>query len=69
MVNWRGARRLLNRAFPLRYQLDTELWLNFDTLDPLVALPLAIGEKKGASDIQIAPRKPPVSVPFTHDYK
>lgn len=53
VVNWRGARRLLKHCFPLRYQLDTELWLNFEKLKPLVAVPLVVGEKKGVSDIQI----------------
>ena len=52
-VNWRGAKRLLKYCFPLRYQIDTELWLNFKKLKPLMAMPLVIGEKKGVSDIQI----------------
>ncbi len=53
VINWRGARRLLKHGFPLRYQLDTQLWLNFGKVKPLVAVPLVVGEKKGPSDVQI----------------
>ena len=53
VINWRGAERLLNRVFPLRYQIDTELWMNFSDLQPLISAPFIIAEKKGKSDIQI----------------
>jgi len=52
-INWRGAERLLKRVFPLRYQIDTELWMNFSDLQPLISAPFIIAEKKGKSDIQI----------------
>ncbi len=52
VINWRGAERLLKHVFPLRYQIDTELWRNFSTLIPLIAIPFIIAEKKGGSDIQ-----------------
>ena len=52
-INWRGAQRLLKQGFPLRYQIDTELWLHFNSLKPLMAVPFVIGEKKEKSDIQI----------------
>ena len=57
VLNWRGAQRLLAQCFPLRYQIDTELWLNFNSLKPLMAVPFVIGEKKGKSDIQIRRRR------------
>ena len=50
-INWRGAERLLKRVFPLRYQIDTELWRNFSTLDPLLAVPFIVGENKERSDV------------------
>ena len=53
VLNWRGAQRLLAQCFPLRYQIDTELWLHFNSLKPLMAVPFVVGEKKGKSDIQI----------------
>jgi len=55
VINWRGAERLLKRVFPLRYQIDTELWRNFSTLDPLLAVPFIVGENKERSDVQISP--------------
>jgi GR25 family glycosyltransferase involved in LPS biosynthesis len=51
VINWRGAERLLKRVFPLRYQIDTELWRNFSTLDPLLAVPFIVGENKERSDV------------------
>ena len=57
VINWRGAERLLKRVFPLRYQIDTELWRNFSTLDPLLSVPFIVGENKERSDIQIVPTK------------
>lgn len=53
VINWRGARRLLKQCFPLRYQIDTELWKHFPTLKPLISVPFIIAEKKEKSDIQI----------------
>ena len=46
VINWQGAKRLLKHCFPLRYQIDTELWLNFKHLNPLMAVPFVIEEKK-----------------------
>lgn len=53
VINWQGAKRLLKQCFPLRYQIDTELWLHFKNLKPVMAVPFVIGEKKRKSDIQI----------------
>lgn len=53
LVNGQGCRNLLTAAFPLTYQLDTELWSNFKNLEAYVSTPLLVKEVKTTSDIQI----------------
>ncbi len=52
-VTWTGCEKLLQGCFPLRYQLDTELWMNFSHLRVFLVHPPLVDEQKTKSDIQI----------------